>query len=129
MADDFDVIVVGAGMAGGSAAIRLAQGGANVLLLERGAEAGTKNLSGGVLWGHDLARILPNWASEMPVERHLIRKRFGLLTADSAASFDFDDVSWRMSPTPSSARGRTRGSRRRRRRRAPRSSPRSQSTA
>jgi electron transfer flavoprotein-quinone oxidoreductase len=98
MADDFDVIVVGAGMAGGSAAIRLAQGGANVLLLERGAEAGTKNLSGGVLWGHDLARILPNWATEMPVERHLIRKRFGLLTADSAASFDFDDVSWRTPP-------------------------------
>ncbi len=62
MGDDFDAIVVGAGMAGGSAAIRLAQGGANVLLLERGAEAGAKNLSGGVLWGHDLDRILPNWA-------------------------------------------------------------------
>jgi len=54
MADDFDVIVVGAGMAGSSAAIRLAQGGANVLLAERGAEPGTKNLSGGILWGHDL---------------------------------------------------------------------------
>ena len=36
MGDDFDAIVVGAGMAGCSAAIRLAQGGANVLLLERG---------------------------------------------------------------------------------------------
>jgi len=98
MGDDFDVIVVGAGMAGCSAAIRLAQGGTNVLLLERGAEPGTKNLSGGVLWGHDLDRILPNWWHEMPVERHLVRKRFGFLTPESAVSFDFEDAGWRAEP-------------------------------
>ncbi len=98
MADDFDVIVVGAGMAGSSAAIRLAQGGANVLLLERGSEAGAKNLSGGVLWGHDLDRILPGWANEMPVERHLVRKRFGFLSPESAVSFDMDDGAWRRPP-------------------------------
>lgn len=98
MADDFDVIVVGAGMAGSSAAIRLAQGGANTLLVERGAELGAKNLSGGLLWGNDLARILPNWWREMPVERHVIRKRFGLLTADSALSFDLEEGSWNTEP-------------------------------
>src|SRR5271170_5114720 len=98
MGDDFDVIVVGAGMAGSSAAIRLAQGGANVLLLERGAEPGAKNLSGGVLWGHDLDRILPNWRVEMPLERHLIRKRFGFLTADDSVAFDFEDGAWRKEP-------------------------------
>ena len=98
MGDDFDVIVVGAGMAGSAAAIRLAQGGANVLLLERGAEPGTKNLSGGVLWGHDLDRIVPNWWEEMPVERHLIRKRFGFLTPESAVSFDLEDAQWKRAP-------------------------------
>ena len=98
MADDFDAIVVGAGMAGTAAAIRLAQGGANVLLLERGAEPGTKNLSGGILWGHELDRILPNWQTEMPLERHIVRKRFGLLTADTAASFDLEDGTWRKAP-------------------------------
>jgi len=98
MSDDFDAIVVGAGMAGCSAAIRLAQGKANVLLVERGAEPGTKNLSGGILWGHDLDGILPHWWREMPVERHVVRKRFGMLTSESAASFDLEEASWRNEP-------------------------------
>ncbi len=98
MADDFDVIVVGAGMAGSAAAIRLAQGGANVLLLERGAEVGVKNLSGGVLWGHDLDRILPNWWHEMPIERHIVRKRFGILTSEQSLSFTYEDPTWRSEP-------------------------------
>ncbi len=100
MADDFDVIVVGAGMAGCPAAIRLAQAGANVLLLERGPEPGTKNLSGGLLWGNDLARVLPTWAQEMPLERHLVRKRFGFLTPERTLAFDFEDVSWSRPPYP-----------------------------
>ncbi len=98
MSDEFDAIVVGAGMAGCAAAIRLAQGGANVLLLERGSEPGAKNLSGGVLWGHDLDRIVPDWRREMPLERHLVRKRFGFLTADDSVAFDFEDASWRKEP-------------------------------
>jgi electron transfer flavoprotein-quinone oxidoreductase len=98
MADDFDVIVVGAGMAGCSAAIRLARGGANVLLLERSPEPGQKNLSGGVLWGHDLESIVPNWWREMPVERHVVRKRFGFLTPGDAISFEFGDHRWKEPP-------------------------------
>ncbi|MDE1819874.1 MAG: FAD-dependent oxidoreductase [Euryarchaeota archaeon] len=98
MGDDFDAIVVGAGFAGCAAAIRLAQGGANTLLLERGAEPGTKNLSGGILWGHDLDPILPKWQEEMPLERHIISKRFGFLTRDKALSFEYRDDSWDRPP-------------------------------
>ncbi|HXQ94680.1 MAG TPA: FAD-dependent oxidoreductase [Thermoplasmata archaeon] len=98
MADDFDAIVVGAGMAGSSAAIRLAKGGANVLLLERGAEPGAKNLSGGILWGHDLDSIVPNWWESMPVERHIVRKRFGFLTREGQVSFSLSDGGWAKPP-------------------------------
>ncbi|HZY70111.1 MAG TPA: FAD-binding protein [Thermoplasmata archaeon] len=89
---------MGAGMAGCSAAIRLAQGGANTLLVERGAEAGAKNLSGGVLWGHDLERILPGWWRSMPVERHVVRKRFGILGPGSSVAVEFEDPAWRTEP-------------------------------
>lgn len=98
MGDDFDVIVVGAGMAGSAAAIRLARAGSNVLLLERGSEPGAKNLSGGVLWGHDLDGILPNWWHEMPLERHIVKKRFGVLSPGGALSFDYEDDDWRREP-------------------------------
>ncbi|MGI0052684.1 MAG: FAD-dependent oxidoreductase [Thermoplasmata archaeon] len=98
MTDDFDAIVVGAGMAGAPAAIRLAQGGAQVLLVERSPEPGAKNLSGGILWGRDLDAILPKWSEEMPLERHLVRKRFGFLTSEDSVSFDYESAAWRTPP-------------------------------
>ena len=45
----FDAIVVGAGPAGTSAALGLAQAGAKVLLLERGEYPGAKNMFGGMM--------------------------------------------------------------------------------
>lgn len=85
----FDCIVVGAGFAGCAAAIRLAQKGAKVLLVERGDEGGAKNLSGGILWGDDLGQILPDWKTQMPVERPVTQKKVGFL-AESGASFVID---------------------------------------
>ena len=47
---DFDVIVVGGGVAGSVCAYLLAKKGREVLLVERGMEPGSKNLSGGVFY-------------------------------------------------------------------------------
>jgi electron transfer flavoprotein-quinone oxidoreductase len=49
--DKFDVIIVGAGVAGSTAAYLLAKQGLEVVLIERGPYPGSKNLSGGVLYG------------------------------------------------------------------------------
>ena len=54
---DYEAIVVGGGTTGGAAALRLAQQGMSVLLVDRGEPIGSKNLSGGVLWGNDLGKI------------------------------------------------------------------------
>jgi electron transfer flavoprotein-quinone oxidoreductase len=85
----FQCIVVGGGFAGCAAAIRLAQKGVKVLLVERGDEGGAKNLSGGILWGNDLARILPDWKATAPIERPVSNKKVGFL-GEKGSSFIID---------------------------------------
>lgn len=81
----FQCIVVGAGFAGCAAAIRLAQKGVRTLLVERADEGGAKNLSGGILWGDDLAQVLPDWKATMPVERPVSNKKVGFLSENGPA--------------------------------------------
>jgi len=58
-----DVVIVGAGPAGLSAAIRLKQldGNLNVIVLEKGSEVGAHILSGAVLDPSGLDRLMPDW--------------------------------------------------------------------
>jgi electron transfer flavoprotein-quinone oxidoreductase len=97
--DDFDAIVVGAGMGGNAAAYRLAEKGASVLLVDRGKPVGSKNLSGGVIWGHELDRLLgDDWYEEAPVERPVTRKGVKMLTDDSEFGMTFESDGWREPP-------------------------------
>jgi len=85
---EFDVIVVGAGPAGSSAAMKLASEKMNVLLVDRADPPGSKNISGGVLWGNDLEKIMPGWNKQAPVERYITAKGVGFLTKDSSIDVD-----------------------------------------
>ncbi|HMN62427.1 MAG TPA: FAD-dependent oxidoreductase, partial [Anaerolinea sp.] len=69
MTETFDVIVVGAGPAGNAAAYTLAQAGMNVLQIERGESAGSKNVQGAILYSDALERLIPNFRDEAPLER------------------------------------------------------------
>ena len=96
---DYDAIVIGAGVAGSSAAIRLAKNGNSVLLLDRGEPIGSKNMSGGVLWGNDLAQILgDNWYEEAPVERYVVRNGIGFLSQEDATFIDMRIPEWGKPP-------------------------------
>ncbi len=86
---EFDAIVVGAGPAGSSAAIKMASEGLKVLLVERGEPPGSKNVSGGILWGNDLAAVVPDWEKTAPLERFVERKVTSFLTGESEISIDF----------------------------------------
>lgn len=86
---EFDAIVVGGGPAGTAAAMRLAANKLNVLLVEKADPPGSKNVSGGVLWGNDLVGVIPDWEKSAPLERYVKSKGVGFLTEDSSIDIDF----------------------------------------
>ena len=102
--EKFDAIVVGAGVAGCVAGYLMAQAGLDVLVIERGSTAGSKNMTGGRLYAHSLERIMPGFARTAPVERRVTRERISFLSAESAVTLDYhaerpDDAPARASYT------------------------------
>ncbi len=101
MADDkFDAIVVGAGPAGVSAAIAMARGGLNVVLLERGEYPGAKNVQGAVMYTKMLDEIVPAfWKDpQAALERPITEQKIWVLSEDAAVQVGFKSDKWLTEP-------------------------------
>jgi len=98
MDDKFDVIVVGAGLAGSAAAYRLVKEGLEVVLIERGPYPGAKNLSGGVLYGRVLDDLIPEYWKEAPIERHITNQRVAFITEQASFNIDFKNQVFNQTP-------------------------------
>ncbi len=83
--------MVGAGIAGCVTAYQLARQGRSVLLIERGESAGSKNLSGGVLYTRGIQQVFPEFLDEAPVERRITRNYVSFLNAGSSVAIDYKD--------------------------------------
>lgn len=88
---DFDVIIVGGGVAGTVCAYLLAKEGHEVLLIERGSEVGAKNLSGGVFYCQVMNQIFPDFIEKAPLERKITKNILSFLNPKSAVNLEYWD--------------------------------------
>ncbi|MFH1421601.1 MAG: FAD-dependent oxidoreductase [Planctomycetota bacterium] len=95
---DFDCIVVGAGPAGISAALTMAKKGLSVAVLERGEYPGAKNISGGILFSTVLKRLIPDFEKAAPLERHIVSRKYSLISDDSEIGFELKTQKWDTAP-------------------------------
>lgn len=99
MDDKFDCIVIGGGIAGLSAALTLARKNLKFLLIERGEFSGSKNVSGGVLWGTRLNDLVPEyWNEDAGFERYVNHRRLTFLDNTSSFSLDFKSDHYQEPP-------------------------------
>jgi electron transfer flavoprotein-quinone oxidoreductase len=86
-----DAIVVGAGPAGTTAALRMAQKGLSVLLVERGDAPGSKNMFGGMLPHCTVSeQLLPGFWDEARWERNVVKRTMTVLSDGTATSMVFE---------------------------------------
>ena len=87
--DRFVAIVIGAGPAGSACAYTLARAGRSVLMIERGAAAGAKNVTGGRLYTYALELVEEGLYVRAPLERQVVREQIMLLGDSGGATVDY----------------------------------------
>lgn len=99
MPEKFDAIIVGAGPAGVTAALVLAQAGCKVAVFERGEQPGSKNMFGGMLYYTEVIdKILPDFWKEAPIERYITKHNLVFTSEDSSVSITFADKQFSQIP-------------------------------
>lgn len=79
-----EVIVVGGGPAGISCAVTIARSGHDVILIERGSFAGSKNVFGGAIYAKPTREIFPDFEKTAPIERKSVEHRYAILGEDDS---------------------------------------------
>ena len=85
----FDVAVIGAGPAGCSVAYLLAKAGLKVIIVDRGAEPGSKMLWGGKAYAQPIREVWPELDHEAPIHRWVVKERFSLVWGDRVLTLEY----------------------------------------
>ncbi len=86
-----DVIVVGGGPAGISAAITIARAGLKVILIERGRFSGAKNVFGGAIYTKPTKEIFPDFETSAPLERKNITHKYAILGEEDSTVVSYNN--------------------------------------
>ncbi|MFW6265883.1 MAG: NAD(P)/FAD-dependent oxidoreductase, partial [Halanaeroarchaeum sp.] len=95
--NDYDAIVVGAGPAGSAAALTMAKQDLDVIMIERGAYPGAKNVFGGVLFTPTIRELVDDF-SEAPIERYVAEKKFSMLSNEDETALSMKPGAWHEEP-------------------------------
>jgi len=99
MADDkLDAVIVGGGLAGLAAAYCLSEAGRQVLLLERGDEPGSKNVTGGRIYLAPIRPLLPGLFDDAPFERHVVKEALTMVDGRNTTTLSYVQDRWRHAP-------------------------------
>lgn len=90
MKNKTEVIVVGGGPAGISAAITIARAGKNVVLIERGSFSGSKNVFGGAIYTQPTKEIFPNFEESAPLERKTVAHKYIMCTETESIAASYN---------------------------------------
>ena len=69
-----------------------------MVLVERGVFPGAKNVYGGVVYGRILDEVVPQWWTEVPVQRWVTRRATMLMTPTQALTVDYRSDAWDRPP-------------------------------
>jgi len=86
-----DIIVVGGGPAGISAAITAARAGLKVILIERGRFSGAKNMFGGAIYTQPTKEIFPDFETSAPLERKNITHKYAILGEEDSTVVSYSN--------------------------------------
>ncbi len=97
--EKFDVVIVGAGLAGLAAAYTLAKDGIEALVIERGDYPGAKNVTGGRLYLNPVRQYFPaDFWDNAPFERPVTTEIVTMMTQENAASMRFQALEFNNPP-------------------------------
>ncbi len=83
---EYDIVIVGAGPSGSAAALKAASSGKKVLVLERGPEPGSKNVSGAMIRKDYVTSV---FGEGVPFERNVNKIKLSLYDKDKPVSIEF----------------------------------------
>lgn len=93
-----EVCIVGAGLAGLSAAYVLAHEGIDTVVVDRGDYPGAKNVTGGRIYMHPIRHYFPELWEEAPLERHVTRETLTMMAESSSTAVTLDSDRFREEP-------------------------------